>query len=269
MSHTIDKFHSSSANGTTSCTVQFNNVGKTFENKKENHEVLRNINFELAVSEVIAIIGPSGSGKSTLLRLVAGLDTPTVGNILIDGEKINTSDSRVAVGFQEHRLLPWRTLAENVEIGLPKGIPKSQGAEKISQLLELVGLSDFTNQFPKKISGGMAQRVSLARALAREPGVLLLDEPFGALDALTKLKMQDLLLKIQETRPTTVLLITHDVEEALYLADRVIVLRNLSKDTYATSSIARIIDVPGDRPRNRVDLAELRNELLKDLGVHI
>lgn len=249
-------------------TVTFKNVCKTFTSKKINQEVLRNVNFDIKSGEIVAVVGPSGSGKSTLLRQLAGLDNPTSGNIFIDEKPVKSSDSRTAVGFQEHRLLPWRTLAQNVAIGLPKGTSKTVSRERIAQLLELVGLSSFADQLPKQVSGGMASRVSLARALARNPGVLLLDEPFGALDALTKIKMQNLLLKVQDFQPTTVLLITHDIEEALYLADRVLILRNIRTDSSKYSSIARIVDVPSIRPRNRSELAKLRDELLTELGVN-
>ncbi|WJL95586.1 ABC transporter ATP-binding protein [Microbacterium sp. ET2] len=229
--------------------------------------VLRGVDLTLAPGEIVAVVGPSGCGKSTLLRLLAGLDTPTSGVIELDAAPVRDTDERTAVAFQEPRLLPWRTIADNVALGLPRGIRGSERRDRVAELLDLVGLSHAADRRPREVSGGMAQRTSLARALARGPEVLLLDEPFGALDALTRLRMQDLLLQIHAARPTTVLLVTHDVEEALYLADRVLLLRSL--DDSAASSIARIVEVPGSRPRDRAahDFTALRAELLEGLGV--
>ncbi|MFI6424848.1 ABC transporter ATP-binding protein [Promicromonospora sp. NPDC050880] len=233
--------------------------------------VLDGVDLEVARGEIVAVLGPSGCGKSTLLRQVSGLDRPTSGSVTIDGTPVAGADPRTAVAFQEPRLLPWRTLTQNVALGLPPGTAQAVGRERVARLLDLVGLAASAGLRPRQVSGGMAQRASLARALARNPGVLLLDEPFGALDALTRLRMQDLLLDVHAARPATVLLVTHDVEEALYLADRVVLLRTLSDGgpDAAARSIARIVDVPGDRPRDRAarDLAELRAELLDGLGV--
>lgn len=234
-------------------------------------DVLRDVDLSLGAGQIIALIGPSGCGKSTLLRLVAGLDRPTAGETRIGGTAVRGTDPRIAVAFQEPRLLPWRTLAQNVALGLPAGTSRREGRDRVAQLLDLVGLAASAALRPREVSGGMAQRASLARALARSPQVLLLDEPFGALDALTRLRMQDLLLEIHRAEPTTVLVVTHDVEEALYLSDRVVQLRTLA-DRAATAglaSVARILDVPGGRPRDRADreLAALRAELLEGLGV--
>lgn len=251
-------------------SVRLDGLGRTFATAEGPCEVLRGVDVEIPAGEILAVIGASGCGKSTLLRLVAGLDTPTSGTIRIDGAAASGTDERTAVAFQEPRLLPWRSLADNVALGLPRGTPKQAGRERVSQLLELVGLTHASRQRPREVSGGMAQRASLARALARNPEVLLLDEPFGALDALTRLKMQDLLLQIHAAEPTTVLVITHDVEEALYLSDRVLQLRSLRHaGSAAAGSIARLLTVPGARPRDRSDhtLAELRAELLDGLGV--
>src|SRR5690606_24312818 len=190
-------------------------VGRTFpprERQGRPKAVLADVDLEIAAGEIVALLGASGCGKSTLLRQVSGLDTPTQGQILIDGSAVDGVDARCAVAFQEPRLLPWRTLAQNVSIGLPRGTDKTAGAQRVHELLELVGLGECTGYRPRQISGGMAQRTSLARALARNPGVLVLDEPFGALDALTRLRMQDLLLEVHAAEPTTVLLVTHDVD---------------------------------------------------------
>lgn len=252
---------------TRACDISFEQVGKAFPEKDGERTILHNVSFTAAPGEIISIIGSSGCGKSTLLRAAAGLSTATTGTVRIDGNPVHSLDSRVAVGFQEPRLLPWRTVEKNIALGLPKGTPTAEGKKTVDALLHLVGLSTYRNHRPREISGGMAQRASLARALARTPGVLLLDEPFGALDALTRIKMQDLLLDIHAQDPTTILLVTHDVEEALYLSDRVIVLGKDNDNSPA--GIQRVIDVPGARPRDRGNphLAELRNELLTELGV--
>lgn len=248
-------------------SVRLQGIERSFPLPHGRRDVLRGIELDIVPGEIVAVVGPSGCGKSTLLRLIGGLDAPTRGSIRLDGIGVADVDERTAVAFQEPRLLPWRTIAQNVELGLRRGTARRAGRERVRELLHLVGLENAADQRPREVSGGMAQRASLARALARNPGVLLLDEPFGALDALTRLRMHDLLLKIHAAEPTTVLLVTHDVEEALYLADRVLLLRTLTDDTH--TSIARTIAVPGTRPRDRADrgLADLRADLLEGLGV--
>jgi len=254
-------------------TVEFSAVARTFSTAGRRpasegpRAVLRDVSLRVRAGEVVAILGPSGCGKSTLLRIAGGLDRPTGGAALIDGTPIAGIDARCAVGFQEPRLLPWRSLADNVALGLPRGLDRSVGRERVSRLLGLVGLTSSADFRPREVSGGMAQRASLARALARNPGVLLLDEPFGALDALTRLRMQDLLLDIHAAAPTTVLLVTHDVDEALQLADRIVLLG--AEDGRPGSTIRSVTTVPGSRPRDRgsAELAELRAELLDGLGI--
>lgn len=258
----------------TAFEVRFENVGRTFPpaparrgHVSEARVVLRDINLTVSAGEIVAILGTSGCGKSTLLRIAAGLDAGNSGSVTIDGTAVAPHDPRSAFAFQEPRLLPWRTVERNVELGLPQGEDKVAGKARVAELLELVGLTASSQHRPREISGGMAQRASLARALARNPGVLLLDEPFGALDALTRLKMQDLLLDVHEAAPTTVLLVTHDVDEALQLADRVVLLGRMPGEPGST--IAELIEVPGKRPRDRgsAALAELRAHLLEGLGV--
>ncbi|BDZ64446.1 ABC transporter ATP-binding protein [Agromyces mangrovi Wang et al. 2018] len=248
--------------------VRFDDLGRAFPAAGgEQRQVLRDVEIEVEPGEILAILGPSGCGKSTLLRIAGGLDAPTSGSVTIDGVPVDRYDARCAVGFQEPRLLPWRSVAANIALGLPRGTAKAEGRAVVERLIELVGLADFADHRPREISGGMAQRTSLARALARNPGVLLLDEPFGALDALTRLKMQDLLLDVHAAAPTTVLLVTHDVDEALQLADRIILLGN---DGGAPGAdIRQTVVVPGHRPRDRgsAELAELRGRLLDGLGI--
>jgi sulfonate transport system ATP-binding protein len=248
---------------TTAVPVGLRGVGKTWAE----HVVLRDVELELDAGRVVALLGASGSGKSTLLRLVAGLEDPTAGAVTVDGKPVRGVEARCAVMFQEPRLLPWRTLAGNVAYGLPRGTARAAADAEVARLLDLVGLAGFARHRPRQVSGGMAQRTALARALARHPGVLLLDEPFAALDALTRLRMQDLVDSVQRRVGTTVLLVTHDVDEALRLADRVVLLG--TEPGRAGGTIVHTVEVPGTRPRDRGDavLAALRADLLAQLGV--
>lgn len=228
--------------------------------------MLHEVDIEIEPGEVVALLGSSGCGKSTLLRLIAGLDSPTGGRIEIDGEAVRGIDPRCAVVFQEPRLLPWRSLAGNVEYGLPPGTPRAKGAGAVQHWLDVVGLREFGDHRPRQVSGGMAQRAGLARALARRPRVLLLDEPLAALDALTRLRMQDLLDAVQQEAGTTTVLVTHDVDEAAILADRVLILR---ADASGGARIAATHEVTIPKPRDRGDprIAALRDQLLDELGV--
>lgn len=256
--------------------VDFTRVGRAFALDRARragglgitrHQVIRDISIWVRAGEVVALLGASGCGKSTLLRITAGLDSPSFGTVRIDGSPVAGVDARCAFAFQEPRLLPWRTLSANVALGLPPDTSRVDGAARVATLLELVGLTAFANHRPREISGGMAQRASLARALARNPGVLLLDEPFASLDALTRLRMQDLLLEVHAAAPTTVLLVTHDVDEALQLADRVVLLGE--EPGLEGATIREVLTVPGQRPRDRgsAELAELRATLLAGLGI--
>ncbi|WP_254057218.1 ABC transporter ATP-binding protein [Clavibacter michiganensis] len=233
--------------------VELRGVGRSFagDGSRARRTVLRDVDLDLAAGDVVAVLGPSGCGKSTLLRQVSGLDRPDAGSIRIDGTPVRDVDQRSAVAFQEPRLLPWRTIRANVRLGLPRDVPRDEGDARVHDLLELTGLAEAADLRPRQVSGGMAQRASLARALARRPRVLVLDEPFGALDALTRLRMQDLLLDVREAIPTTVLLVTHDVDEALHLADRVVLLGPDPADGAAPgATVRRVLEVPGARPRD-------------------
>lgn len=223
--------------------------------------VLTDVDLTVASGEIVALLGPSGCGKSTLLRLVAGLEQPTTGRVLVDDVPVTGIDAHCSVVFQEPRLLPWRTIASNVRLGARGG----QGADEIDEWLGLVGLDGFGSHLPKEVSGGMAQRTALARALIGHPGVLLLDEPFAALDALTRMQMQDLLVDVTAQLGTTVLLVTHDVDEALYLADRVIVLGQRGEGIVETLTV----DVGHPRSRSDTRLAPLRAALLQHFGIHV
>ncbi|WP_309619375.1 ABC transporter ATP-binding protein [Salinibacterium sp.] len=269
MTTAIATSHASAA----ALSVSLINVERTFagaSSEAEPRRVLRKVSLEIAPGEIVALIGASGSGKSTLLRQVGGLDVPDSGTVSVGGTALTGIDQRSAIAFQEPRLLPWRSIGANVDLGLPKGISRNVRRNRVAELLELAQLTDAAGLRPRHISGGMAQRASLARALARGPGVLLLDEPFGALDALTRLTMQDLLLDIHAAEPATILFVTHDVDEALYLADRVVLLGVEPGHPSNSGAVIRsVITVPGSRPRDRGDLslAHLRAELLEGLGV--
>ncbi|BCZ22166.1 ABC transporter [Mycobacterium senriense] len=212
--------------------------------------MLHDVDVEIEPGEVVALLGSSGSGKSTLLRLIAGLDLPTGGRIEIDGVSVRGIDPRCAVVFQEPRLLPWRSLSANVEFGLTPGKVRSKGSAAVQHWPDVVGLTKFRDHYPRQVSGGMAQRAGLARALARRPSVLLLDEPLAALDALTRLRMQDLLDTVQQEAGTTTVLVTHDVDEAVILADRVLILR---AEATGGARIVAEFDIPIPKPRDRGD----------------
>jgi sulfonate transport system ATP-binding protein len=243
--------------------VALRRVGRAFGD----HLVLRDVGLDVSPGEIVAILGPSGCGKSTLLRMVAGLDRATDGDVLVDDAVVTDVHERCAMVFQEPRLLPWLDLSGNVALGLPRNTGRAAGRQIVGHWLDVVGLDRFHRHRPRQVSGGMAQRAALARALAREPGVLLLDEPFAALDALTRLRMQDLLTEVQRAAGTTVLLVTHDVEEALHLADRVILLGDEPSRDGAT--VVATVPVTHSRPRDRghPELAALRADLLERLGV--
>ncbi|KAB1644721.1 ABC transporter ATP-binding protein [Gulosibacter chungangensis] len=265
---------SSQPGSTTAGTVEFRGVTKSFPTADGAHLVLRDISLTIPPRHIVALIGASGSGKSTLLRLAAGLgEGPTTGEATIDRTPVQPYDSRCGVAFQEARLLPWRSVFENVSLGLPRSLDKDAGKARVRELLELVGLSEFTDHRPREISGGMAQRTSLARALARDPEVLLLDEPFGALDALTRLRMHDLLLDIHAASPTTVLFVTHDVDEALKLADTVLVLGKEERngETIPGATVIDVVEPKEARPRSTTsdEFGELRHRLLDRLGVEL
>ena len=255
------------ASASSALDVQFSNVSRTFTTKMESRTVLADINLQIPAGQVVAILGASGCGKSTLLRSVSGLDHPTTGTIRTGTREVTGINELCAVAFQEPRLLPWRSVRQNIALGLAPETDKRAGNSLIDELIDLTGLSHAASLRPREISGGMAQRVSLARALARRPGVLLLDEPFGALDALTRLKMQDLLLSIHASFPTTVLMVTHDVDEALTLADRVIVLGRGAG--HSAAGVIEDLSISAGHPRRHTDekFVADRLHLLRLLGV--
>jgi NitT/TauT family transport system ATP-binding protein len=206
--------------------IKATNLSKIFQGHHGRNTVaLDNLNIEMGEREFVSIVGPSGCGKSTFLLILAGLEEPTGGEITINGRAIKGPDPQRAVVFQEYLLFPWKTVIGNVEFGLQlKGVPKSERRTVASQFIDLVGLNGFEGQYPYQLSGGMKQRVAIARVLINEPKVLLLDEPFGALDALTREAMQVELMRIWEKAQCTSLFITHSISEAIYLSDRVMVM---------------------------------------------
>jgi NitT/TauT family transport system ATP-binding protein len=207
-------------------------------------KALDNIDMRITTNEFISVIGPSGCGKTTLLRLIAGFSKPTSGEIICDGDQVRGPSSRRVVVFQKDAVFPWMTVQQNIEFGLlAKGKDKNIRKQTASHFIDLVGLKSFENNLPKTLSGGMRKRVDLARAYAANPEVMLMDEPFGSLDAQTKSKMQMELLNIWNQETRTVVFITHDLTEAVYLSDRVVVL------TERPGRIRKIVDIPLARPR--------------------
>lgn len=234
--------------------VEIQNVGQVFQTKKGPFVALRDIDLNILEGQFISLIGHSGCGKSTLLNLIAGLTTPTSGVMLCDSREIAGPGPERAVVFQNHSLLPWLTCFDNVYLGVERVFGdrenKANLKDRTHAAMALVGLTHAEAKFPHEISGGMKQRVGIARALAMEPKILLMDEPFGALDALTRANLQDELMKIMAATGATTVMVTHDVDEAVLLSDRVVMLTN-----GPSATIGEILEVNLERPRNRLALA--------------
>jgi nitrate/nitrite transport system ATP-binding protein len=234
--------------------LRFDHIGKTFTRGPATTEVLRDINMTIEQGEYVSIIGHSGCGKSTLLNVVAGLTPATVGGAILEGREVNSPGPDRAVVFQNHSLLPWLTVYDNVKLGVNKvfGRTKSRAERHAWTMhnLDLVQMGHAKDKRPNEISGGMKQRVGIARALAMEPKVLLLDEPFGALDALTRAHLQDSVMALHQKLGNTVLMITHDVDEAVLLSDRIVMMTN-----GPSATVGEILEVPLARPRKRLELA--------------
>ena len=240
--------------------VSFTHVGKSFDVDGFELEAIREFNLDIAEGEFVAIVGSSGCGKSTLLRLLVGLDAEYQGQILIDGQPVHGIGSERGIVFQEHRLFPWLTVAENIDLGLVnEGLERAQRARRVQDFIALVGLEDFSQAYPHQLSGGMAQRVAIARGLVASPRILLLDEPFGALDALTRGTIQDELMAIVRQTQQTVFMITHDVDEAILLADRILLMSNGNEtpEGYRPGGIAEVVVNPLPRERTRTSLHHL------------
>lgn len=245
--------------------VTVRDLTKSFSLNGQRLHVLRDFQLDIQSGESLAIVGPSGCGKTTLLRILAGLEEPDAGAVLIDGVPVRGVGTERAIIFQEPRLLPWLTVLGNVAFGLKvRGMARPLAETRARRCIRLVGLSEFENAFPRQLSGGMAQRVGIARALTKQPEILLLDEPLGALDAMTKLTMQEELARIWHEEKVTLILVTHDLEEAIYLADRVLVLPK------EKGAVPRMIRVDLQRPRDRSegDFVAMRRRLMGEFGLH-
>jgi nitrate/nitrite transport system ATP-binding protein len=250
--------------------LELTQVSIEFKTEKGPFKALDNVNLKISEGEFVSLIGHSGCGKSTVLNIVAGLLKATTGGVVLDGREVNEPGPERAVVFQNHSLLPWLTAYQNVELAVKEVFrgkkTRAEMKEWIEHNMQLVHMDHAMHKRPSEISGGMKQRVGIARALAMEPKVLLLDEPFGALDALTRAHMQDSLMEIQKTLNNTVIMITHDVDEAVLLSDRIVMMTN-----GPAATVGEILDVELARPRNRLALADdaqynhLRHEVLRFL----
>src|SRR5947209_4126700 len=252
--------------------ITVKNVSRTFLSPQgEKINALQDVNFKVEevyhpqgrdVGEFRVLLGPSGCGKSTLLRMIAGLEHPDSGEVLVNGNPVHGPGKDRGMVFQKYTSFPWLTVAGNIAYGLKiNGVPEDKRKDTVAQLIEAIGLSGFENAYPETLSGGMQQRVAIARTLALRPSVILMDEPFGALDAQTRSEMQQLLLKVWDETASTILFVTHDVEEAIYLADRIFIM------SAHPGTIVEDVQVPFDRPRDlglkqRNEFHDLQNYVL-------
>ncbi|HJW01649.1 MAG TPA: ABC transporter ATP-binding protein [Azospira sp.] len=239
--------------------IVVSNVQKVFQTPGGKVVALKDINLEIEKGEFVCLLGPSGCGKSTLLNAVAGFQPPSAGEIVIEGKKILAPGPDRGMVFQEYALFPWMTVAQNIAFGMEvQHKAKDEITATVNQLLDLLHLKDFRDRFPKDLSGGMRQRVAIARVLALDSPIMLMDEPFGALDALTRRNLQDELLRIWEKLQKTIIFVTHSIEESIYLADRIVVM------TYRPGTIKR--DQRVTMPRSRDPSSSEFNELKRELG---
>jgi bicarbonate transport system ATP-binding protein/nitrate/nitrite transport system ATP-binding protein len=246
--------------------LEVDNISKVYPTPRGDYTVLESVNLSIQKGEFVCVIGHSGCGKSTLLNMVAGFVQPTIGQVRLNGNVITRPGPERMVVFQNYSLLPWKTAFENIYLAVNSVYPEKSKAEKteiVRHHLAMVGLEDSANKKPKQLSGGMKQRVSIARALSIYPDILILDEPFGALDAITREELQDELVKIWEEHRITIMMITHDIDEALFLADRIVMMTN-----GPAANIGEIMDVHFPHPRQRSQMMEdpeyytLRNQAL-------
>ena len=232
-------------------SVQVSGVSKRYASEQGSVRALADVTFGVDPGEFVCIVGPSGCGKTTLFRILAGLEPATRGQVTLNDSVVTEPTPNMGIVFQEYHLFPWRTVRGNIAFGLEKavGLDGTDRDQRVQQLIDLVGLAGFEDSYPKSLSGGMKQRVALARALAIDPALLLMDEPFGAVDAQTRERLQDELLDIWQETGKTILFVTHDVEEAVTLADRVVVM---GRDP---GQLREIVPIGIDRPRSRTDAA--------------
>ena len=246
--------------------LEVRHVSKLFNVDSRQMEALRDINLEIKEGEFICFIGPSGCGKTTLLRIIAGLEKPTTGQVLLDGQEIKGPGPERGMVFQEYSLFPWKTVIDNIGFGLElKRVPKVERYDRSRGYLQMVGLEKFEERYPHELSGGMKQRVAIARALVNGPRALLMDEPFGALDAQTRNIMQSELLRIWQEEKKIVIFVTHSVDEAIYLGDRIVIM------SARPGRIKDIIKIDLPRPRNRTspEVNAIRDRILCDLRSEI
>ncbi|MCJ2533377.1 MAG: ABC transporter ATP-binding protein [Candidatus Thermoplasmatota archaeon] len=242
--------------------ISFINLSKTFSDDRHIVKAIDGFSLDIRQGEIVCLLGPSGCGKTTVLRIIAGLESKSGGSVKVRDESVSSAGSDRGLVFQEFSLFPWRTVRKNIEFGLEiKMMPVEERHEVSSKLIELVGLAGFENAHPEKLSGGMKQRVGIARALANDPAVLLMDEPFGSLDAQTRNLMQRELLRIWSATGKTILFVTHSVDEAVFLADRIVVM------TARPGSVKEIISISIPRPRDRTssEFISVRGEVLSVL----
>jgi ABC-type nitrate/sulfonate/bicarbonate transport system ATPase subunit len=245
--------------------IQLSEVHKQFVVKKQTFEALSDVNLSIEEGQFVSIVGPSGCGKSTILRILAGLEDVSTGDVIVDGADVIGPGADRGMVFQTYTLFPWLSVRENIQFGLKlKGIPLTIRRRMADRFLELIKLEKFTNAYPHQLSGGMKQRVAIARALAANPKVLLMDEPFGALDAQTKMDMQEMLRDIWQTEQTTVVFITHDIDEAIYLSQRVVLMAATPGRIIAQYEV----DLPEERDlltRELPQFLKLKRELIQRL----
>ena len=241
--------------------IEIANVKKQFTQKGRLFTALESVNLSIDRGEFICLLGPSGCGKSTLLNAIAGFDPPSSGRVVIDGKEVRKPSSRNVTIFQNYGLLPWRNVLRNVELALEsrKDVSRAEREAIARKNLELVGLSDFADASPHQLSGGMQQRVAIARALAADPEIIFMDEPFGALDAITRMKLQDDIREIQKKNRKTLIFVTHDIEEAVYLADRVVVM---TPNPGNAKSVIRV-ELGPSRDRTGQDFFQLREKIFR------
>ncbi len=263
-SNTEDSLIAANDQENNDASLLIQNVSKSYQLHDASLNVLKGINLVIKPGEFLSIVGASGCGKSTLLRLIAGLDTSYSGSIVYQGKVITGTDLSRGIVFQEHRLFPWLTVEENIALAFTAtNVSKEERKQRVAKQISTVGLNGFEKAYPHQISGGMSQRVAIARALVLKPKLLLLDEPFGALDALTRLKLQQELQRLWEHEGLTTILVTHDVEEAVFLGDRIVVMES------HPGRIRRIVPVPLARPRDRTSylFQSIKADVMADFAI--
>jgi len=240
--------------------LNLSHVNKVYTIKKKEIPVLSDVNLEVGDGEFVTIVGSSGCGKSTLLKLIVGLEKASEGSIILEGQEVIKPSEKVGIVYQEARLFPWLTVEENIAFGISRGVGAQERKQRIDEYIALTGLEGFNRALPKQLSGGMQQRVSIARALVGNPEILLLDEPFGALDALTRILMQNEIMRIWQKHRATMILVTHDIDESIFLSDRIVVLSE------RPGHIKEIINVDLPRPRDRSNdtFAAIRKQIYQE-----